>query len=80
MLLFSKEGLIILFFDFSFESGTCNQALLLFISPRGVNSDLILSTRDTAIFRGGSVDYGPKSICWSQWNSFEDGRLEVRFH
>jgi hypothetical protein len=57
-----------LFFDSSFGSGIYNHVFLSSISPRGVNSDLILPTRNTAHFRVDSVDYGPESIWKPEWN------------
>jgi hypothetical protein len=32
-------------------------------------------TEESYYFQGGSVDYGPKSICSSQWNSFGDSQV-----
>jgi hypothetical protein len=76
--LFSKLDLVTLLVDSSFGSGIYTHVFLPTISPRGVNSDLILPTGNTGIFEGDSVDYGTKSICGSEWKSFEDARFEVR--
>ena len=46
-----------------FETGTYNQAALCFIPPWDVSGAPSPPWKNPAIFRGGSVDYGPKSIC-----------------
>ncbi len=61
--LLSKLDLIGLLSDFSCGSDVCDHFFLSSISLLGVNRDLIPPARDTAFFKGDSVDYGPKSRC-----------------
>ena len=54
-----------------FEIDTYDQ-LSLWLTPLwSVSSDPTLPWKTPVIFRGRSVDYGPKSICGTEWNLFE---------
>ena len=54
-----------------FETDTYDQLSLWLMPLWSVSSDPTLSWKNPAIFRCGSVDYGPKSICGREWNLFE---------
>jgi hypothetical protein len=80
MLVFFKLDPIPLLLDSPFGNRYLQSDLLTpHISVRGIGG-LILPTRDTAIFGGGSVDYGLKSTRGSRWVSYKDGRFELRSH
>ena len=72
--LFSKFDLIILLAASSLGSGIYNHVLACSIHRRRVNTDLIPPARDTAFFESDSVDYCPKSRCWSGWNVLRNGQ------
>jgi len=78
--LFSKSDLIAFLADFSLGSGVYNHAFLSSISPRGVNGELILPTKNPCIFWDGSLDYGSESMGGFQGKPLEDDQLEVRVH
>jgi hypothetical protein len=72
--LLSKLDLIGPLSDSSYGSGVYDHVFLPSISLIGVNRDLITPARDTAFFDGDSVDYCPKSRCWSGWNVLRKGQ------
>jgi hypothetical protein len=68
---FSKIDVVTLLFDSSFWNRYLRLAHLVLHSPMGSSGDTTPPWRNTAIFWGGSVDYGLKSICQSECNSFQ---------
>jgi hypothetical protein len=69
-MMFFKINLVTFLFDSSLKTRRYNQPSFCPISKCNGSDALVLQWKNPAIFRGGSIDYGPKSIWGSEWNFF----------
>jgi hypothetical protein len=68
-------SLVALLVDSYFENGHLQPYLLMPDLALYASDTLDLPFKYPTIFRGSSVDYGPKSIYGSKWNPFGDGQV-----